>query len=163
MHLSNAFGTEALRITSVHIARPLASDSPAIDQGVNDLGGLARNGEVSPAEHRALVQRVLAAYQQIIVRAHAHGIRVYGATIAPYMGSDYYHPGGLSEADRQSVNEWIRAEGNFDAVIDFDSVVRDPKHHDHLLPAYDSGDHLHPSPAAYKAMGKAVPLSWFAR
>ena len=131
--------------------------------GVNDLGGLAREGEVSEAQHAALVQRVLGVYQQIVVRAHAHSLRVIGATITPYVGSAYYHPGPLSEADRQAVNKWIRASGNFDAVIDFDSVVRDPQHLDQLLPAYDSGDHLHPSPAGYKAMGDAVPLTVFAR
>ncbi len=76
--------------------------------------------------HDALVARVIAAYQQIIARAHAHGLRVYGATITPYVGSGYYHPGPLSEADRQAVNAWIRAAGHFDAVLDFDSVVRDP-------------------------------------
>jgi lysophospholipase L1-like esterase len=130
---------------------------------VNDLGGLARDGEVSPAEHAALVRRVLAAYQQIIARAHAHGLRIYGATITPYVGSTYYHPGPLSEADRQEVNQWIRAAGNFDAVIDFDGVFRDPQHPDQLLPAYDCGDHLHPSPAGYKAMGDAVSLALFAR
>jgi lysophospholipase L1-like esterase len=130
-------------------------------EGVNDLGGLARNGEVPAAEHAALVQRVLAAYRQIIDRAHAHGLRVYGATITPYVGSGYYHPGPLSEADRQTVNQWIRAGGHFDAVIDFDAVVRDPQHPDQLLPAYDCGDHLHPSPAGYKAMADAIPLDDF--
>jgi lysophospholipase L1-like esterase len=128
-------------------------------EGVNDLGGLARDGEVPAAQHAALVGRVIAAYQQIVVRAHAHGLRVFGTTITPYVGSGYYHPGPLSEADRQEVNRWIRAKGNFDAVIDFDSVVRDPQHPDQLLPAYDCGDHLHPSPAGYKAMGDAIPLS----
>ncbi|HTX76077.1 MAG TPA: SGNH/GDSL hydrolase family protein [Terracidiphilus sp.] len=132
-------------------------------EGVNDLGGLARLGEVSPEEHAALVQRVLAAYQQILTRAHAHGLRVYGATITPYTGSGYYHPGPLSEADRQAVNRWIRIPGNFDAVIDFDAVVRDPVQPDRLLPAYDCGDHLHPSPAGYKAMGEAIPLKLFAQ
>ena len=131
-------------------------------EGVNDLGGLAHNGEVSAAEHAAMVQRVIAAYQQIIARAHAHGLRVYGATITPYVGSAYYHPGPQSEADRQTVNAWIRAAGHFDAVIDFDAVVRDPQHPDQLLPADDCGDHLHPSPAGYKAMGEAIPLTFFA-
>ena len=64
----------------------------------------------------------------------------------------------MSEADRQQVNSWIRARGHFDAVIDFDAVVRDPQHPDRLLPAYDCGDHLHPSPVGYKAMGNAVAL-----
>ncbi|HUY95183.1 MAG TPA: SGNH/GDSL hydrolase family protein [Terracidiphilus sp.] len=132
-------------------------------EGVNDLGGLARLHEVSPEEHAALVQRIIGAYRQIVARAHAHGLRVYGATITPYTGSGYYHPGPLSEADRQAVNQWIRAPGNFDAVIDFDAVVRDPAHPDRLLPAYDSGDHLHPGPAGYRAMGDSIPLTLFAR
>jgi lysophospholipase L1-like esterase len=131
-------------------------------EGVNDLGGLARTGEVSEAEHTTRAQRVIAAYEQIIARAHAHGIRVIGATITPYVGSDYYHPSALSEADRQSVNQWIRS-GHFDAVIDFDAIVRDPGQPDRLRPAYDCGDHLHLSPAGYKAMGGSIPLTLFTR
>jgi lysophospholipase L1-like esterase len=69
----------------------------------------------------------------------------------------------VSEADRQAVNAWIRAAGHFDSVIDFDKVVLDPQHPDHLLPANDCGDHLHPSPAGYRAMGEAVPLTLFAQ
>lgn len=132
-------------------------------EGINDLGGLTRNGEVSPAEHALLVHRILGAYQQIIVRAHAQGIRVIGATITPDTGSDYYHPGPRSEADRQAINQWIRTPGNFDAVLDFDKAMRDPQHPDRLLPAYDCGDHLHPSPTGYRAMGDSVPLSLFTR
>jgi lysophospholipase L1-like esterase len=132
-------------------------------EGVNDLGGLAINGEVAPAQHAALVEQVLTAYQQMIVRAHTQGLRVIGATITPYVGSGYYHPGPLSEADRQAVNQWIRTSGHFDAVIDFDKVTADPQHPDQLLPAYDSGDHLHPSPAGYKAMAESISLSLFAR
>ncbi len=77
-------------------------------EGVNDLGELARTTEVSAEEHAAMVSRVLAAYQQIVARAHARGLKIYGATITPYAGSSYYHPGPLSEADRQEVNQWIR-------------------------------------------------------
>jgi lysophospholipase L1-like esterase len=131
-------------------------------EGVNDLGGLTRNGEVSPAEHSALVRRIEEAYQQVVLRAHAHGIRVVGATILPYTGSDYYHPGPSNEDDRQAVNQWIRTPGHFDEVVDLDKVMRDPAHPDRLLPEYDSGDHLHPSPAGYNAMGSAIPLSLFA-
>ena len=134
-----------------------------IFEGVNDLGGLARAGEVSQEEHTTRVRRVIAAYEQIIARAHAHGIRIIGATITPYVGSDYYHPGPPSEADRQAVNEWIRAPGHFDAVIDFDAVVRDPGQPNRLRPAYDCGDHLHPSPAGYKAMAESIPLTLFTR
>ena len=137
-------------------------------EAVNDLGKLARgegtaSSVATPAEHADLVARILAAYQQIILRAHTRGLRVYGATITPCGGSDYYHPDPQDEADRAAVNAWIRAPGHFDAVIDFDAVVRDPAHPDHLLPAFDCGDHLHPSPAGYRAMGMAIPLGLFAQ
>ncbi len=130
-------------------------------EGVNDLGELARNGEVSAAEHVALVHRIEDAYLQLILRAHAHGIRVIGATILPYVGSDYYHPGPSSEADRQAVDLWIRTPGHFDETLDFDKIMRDPEVPDRLLPAYDCGDHLHPSPAGYRAMAAAIPLRLF--
>ena len=159
--LTDGLGSNVLARFDRDVLAPAGVRWVVVFEGVNDLGGLTRDGEVSPAEHAALVGRVLAAYQQIIARAHAHGLRVYGATITPFAGSIYYHPGALNELDRQAVNQWIRAAGHFDAVIDFDSVVRDPAHPDRLLPAYDCGDHLHPSPAGYKAMGNAVPLTLF--
>ena len=161
--LTDGLGPNVLARFDRDVLAPAGVRWVIVFEGVNDLGGLARDGEVSPAEHAALVSRVLAAYQQIVVRAHAHGLRVYGATITPYVGSNYYHPGPLSEADRQAVNQWIRAAGHFDAVVDFDSVLRDPAHPDRLLPAYDCGDHLHPSPAGYKAMGDTIPLALFER
>lgn len=130
-------------------------------EGVNDLGTLARDADVPAPQHTALVERILAAYAQMIASARAHGIKVIGATITPYAGSGYYHPGPASEADRQAINRWIRTPGHFDAVVDFDKVVRDPNHPDRLLSAYDSGDHLHPSPAGYRAMGDALPLLLF--
>lgn len=161
--LTDGLGPNALSRFDRDVLAPAAVRWVIVFEGVNDLGGLARTGEVSQEEHVALVARVLAAYQQMIERAHAHGLLVFGATITPYVGSDYYHPGLLSEADRQKVNQWIRVDGHFDAMIDFDSVVRDPQHPDHLLPAYDCGDHLHPSPAGYRAMGESIPLSVFSR
>jgi lysophospholipase L1-like esterase len=132
-------------------------------EGVNDLGKLSREGDMPKNDHDALVQQMIGAYEQIILRAHAHGIKVYGATILPYVGSGYYHPAPANEADRLAVNQWIRQPGHFDAVIDFDKLTADPAHPDTMLPAYDSGDHLHPGPAGYKAMGDAVPTSLFAR
>ncbi len=161
--LTDGLGPNALARFDRDVLAPTGVRWVIVFEGVNDLGGLARDGEVSATQHAALVERVLAAYQQIMVRAHAHGLHVFGATITPYVGSSYYHPGPLNEADRQAVNRWIRASGNFDAVIDFDGVVRDPQHPDRLLPAYDCGDHLHPSPAGYKAMGDEISLSLFDR
>jgi len=80
----------------------------------------------------------------------------------PFSRSEYYHPAPVNEADRQAVNDWIRSPGHFDALIDFDKITRDPQSPDRLLPAFDGGDHLHPSVVGYAAMGEAVPLSLFA-
>ena len=161
--LVDGLGPNALSRFDRDVLAPAGVHWLIVFEGVNDLGGLARTGEVPPADHAAQVERVLAAYRQIIERAHAHNLRVLGATITPYVGSEYYHPSPLSEADRQAVNQWIRAVGHFDGVIDFDAVVRDPNHPDQLLPDFDCGDHLHPSPAGYKAMAEAIPLTIFAR
>jgi len=159
--LTDGLGPNVLARFDRDVLAQLGAKYLIVLEGVNDLGGLTRLNEVSKAEHDAFVARILGSYRQIILRAHARGIQVIGATITPYTGSDYYHPGPLSEADRQAINQWIRTPGHFDAVIDFDKATRDPAHPDRLLPAYDSGDHLHPSPAGYRAMGEAIPLSLF--
>jgi lysophospholipase L1-like esterase len=159
--LNDGLGPDALARFDTDVIAPPGVRYLFVLEGVNDIGMLTHNGDVAKSEHKALVQQMIAAYSQMIARAHTHGIQAIGATIMPFVGSAYYHPGAASEADRQSVNEWIRAPGHFDAVVDFDKIMRDPAHPDRLLPAYDSGDHLHPSPAGYAAMGNAVPLSLF--
>ncbi len=161
--LTDGLGPNVLARFDRDVLAPAGVKWVIVFEGVNDLGGLGlRLGDAATAaDHAELVQWVLAAYQQIIDRAHAHGLKVFGATITPNVGSGYYHPDAASEADRQAVNQWIRAPGHFDAVVDFDAVVRDPEHAERLLPAYDCGDHLHPSPAGYKAIGEAIPLSLF--
>ncbi|TPG53862.1 SGNH/GDSL hydrolase family protein [Sphingomonas glacialis] len=130
-------------------------------EGVNDLGVLTRDHPVTTAEHEALVADLEQGYRQIVNRAHDHGVKVIGATILPYGGSAYYHPGAAGEADRVAVNDWIRRSGVFDTVVDFDAVMRDPAHPERLAPAFDSGDGLHPSPAGYARMGQAVPIAAF--
>jgi lysophospholipase L1-like esterase len=130
-------------------------------EGINDLGMLARGKIATPEQHAQLVAAMESAYAQIVARAHAHRLRVIGATMTPFVGSGYYAPTPANEADRVAVNAWILTPGHFDAVIDFDAVMCDPQHPERLLPAYDSGDHLHPGPAGYKAMGDAVPLALF--
>ncbi len=129
-------------------------------EGVNDLGVLTREAPATPEAHKALVEQVTAAYRQMILRAHARGIKVIGATILPYGRSAYYHPGPESEADRQAINAWIRAPGHFDGVIDWDKAMTDPAKPGALLPAYDN-DGLHPNLAGYKAMADAIPLGLF--
>lgn len=130
-------------------------------EGVNDLGVLTRDEPATVEQHHVMVDRILAAYRQMIACAHEHGIKAIGATIMPYGGSGYYHPDAANEADRQAINSWIRARGHFDAVVDFDAVMRDPAQTNRLRKDYDLGDGLHPSPAGYRAMGEAVPLSLF--
>ena len=134
-------------------------------EGINDLGGLSRQPDSTPAQHAALVAQIIAAYSQIIARAHAQGIQVFGATLTPWLGSDYYHPDPAAEADRQAVNQWIRSapssDSHFDAVLDFDLALRDPAQPSRILPTYDCGDHLHPNPAGYQALANSIPLSLF--
>jgi lysophospholipase L1-like esterase len=160
--LTDGLGPNALARFNRDVLAPAGVRWVIVLEGINDIGGLARAGEVPSAEHQSLVRRCIGAYEQIIARAHAHGLKVIGGTLTPFVGSDYYHPGPASEADRQEINRWIRAPGHFDAVVDFDKTLRDPSHPDRLLAAYDCGDHLHPSPAGYRAMADAIPLSLFA-
>jgi len=100
--LSDGLGPNALARFDRDVLAPTGVRWVIVFEGVNDLGGLARDGEVGAEQHQALVERVLEAYRQITERAHAHGLRVIGATITPYVGSNYYHPGPLSEADRNN-------------------------------------------------------------
>jgi lysophospholipase L1-like esterase len=157
--LTDGLGPNALARFDVDVIGQPGVRYLIVLEGINDIGLLARKGEVAPAQHEALVRRIVGAYGQMIARAHTHDIKVIGATIMPFAGSSYYRPGPASERDRQAVNEWIRTPGHFDEVIDFDKIARDPEHPERLLSAFDCGDHLHPSPAGYAAMAQGVPLS----
>jgi len=129
-------------------------------EGVNDIGTAVEARK--RGEPAATAADVIAAYRQMIVRAHSHGLRVYGMTILPFEGfAAYSSP--QSEADRQEVNRWIRAGGELDGVIDFDAVARDPARPSRLREAVDGGDHLHPSAAGYRVLADAIDLSLFAR
>jgi lysophospholipase L1-like esterase len=129
-------------------------------EGVNDLGTLTRDAPATPEAHRALVDGIIGAYRQMVERARARGIKAIGATILPYGRSEYYHPDATNEADRQAINAWIRAPGNFDALVDFDALMRDPANPSRIRADLDA-DGLHPSLAGYEAMAAAVPLSLF--
>lgn len=159
--LNDGLGPNALaRIDRDVLAQP-GVKAMILLEGINDLGTLTRDAPVSDAEHEKLVARVIGAYRQIVAKARAKGIKAIGATVMPFVGNDYYHADAKNEADRQAVNRWIREKGHFDAVIDFDKVVRDPAQPERLLKRFDKGDGLHPSPEGYAAMAESVPLSVF--
>jgi lysophospholipase L1-like esterase len=127
--------------------------------GLNDFG--IPGAFDRPAEEVS-ADAVIQGLQQIIARGRAAGVKVYGGTLKPMEGSKrrgYYSAG--SEAKRQVVNRWIRTSRAFDAVIDFDIVVRDPERPTRLSPAYDSGDGSHPNDRGYQAMANAIELGLF--
>lgn len=124
-----------------------------ITVGINDIGVGSLLGQPVSAEE------LIDGYRELIERAHARGVLAYGGTLLPYEGATYYSEEG--ELVRQAVNEWIRSGGAYDAVIDFDAATRDPDAPTRLLPAYDSGDSLHPSDAGYAAMAEAVASTLF--
>jgi len=121
-------------------------------EGINDIGNARQNPTPTAAD-------LIAAHKQLIERAHARGVTIYGATLTPFEGAAYFTKEG--EAKRQALNDWIRTGRAYDAVIDFDAATRDPAHPSQFLAQYDSGDHLHPNDAGYKAMGEAIDLSLF--
>ena len=129
-----------------------------IFEGVNDLGG-TRDSTAAFDVAKGLIT----AYQKMISDAHAQGIKVYGATITPFKNNGYYRP--YRDAARNLINDWIRAGGHFDAVIDFDKTLRDPNDIASLLTEAQSGanDHLHPNELGYKMIGESIDLSLFVK
>lgn len=129
--------------------------SLVVFHGVNDIG----TAEAAVEEQARVTADLVGAYQEIVDRARARGIRVHGATLLPFGGNDSYDdPAGRREATRQAVNAWIRGSDRFDAVIDFDRVVRDRARPGRLRADVDSGDHLHLNPVGYRMLADAVPL-----
>ena len=124
-----------------------------VSEGVNDIGGSRPDSAVTVA------QQLIAAFKDMISRAHARGLRVYGATILPFGRSFYSTP--EHEAARQTVNAWIRTSHAFDAVIDFDSAMRDSVDPKRLRSDADSGDHLHPNENGYRLMAAAIDQALF--
>ncbi|HEY2432825.1 MAG TPA: SGNH/GDSL hydrolase family protein [Vicinamibacterales bacterium] len=122
-------------------------------EGINDIGQARQSPSPAAAD-------LIAAHQQIIARAHAHGLRVYGATLTPFEGAAYWTPEG--EAKRRQLNEWIRGGQGYDAVFDFDAAVHDPAQPTKTLLRFDAGDHLHLNAAGYEAVAGTIDLAVFA-
>ena len=126
-------------------------------EGINDIG-IGNLPGTDPAD-AVTAEDLIAAHEQIIERAHTHGIKAIGATLTPYVGAAYATDKG--EAMREAVNQWIRTGGAYDAVVDFDAATQDPANPKQIRPAYNIRDHLHPNDEGYKAMADAVNLSIF--
>ena len=126
-------------------------------EGINDIG-FSQSHKLDNRPHTNVsALQIVEGYEQIIAMAHAAGLRIFGATLTPFEGARYWSPAG--EVKREAVNRWILDSGAFDGVIDFARAVADPGHPERLAPAYDSGDHLHPNAAGYRAMADAINLA----
>lgn len=141
------FGRNALARFDTDVLAQSNVRSLIVLLGVNDI---------QQTPHENVSGNIIGGLKQIVLRAHAAGIRATCATITPYNGFDTYSAAG--EATRQRVNAWIHTNNQCDAVADFDAAVRDPQEPTRLQPRFDSGDHLHPNDDAYSAMAAAVDL-----
>ncbi|MFI6943715.1 SGNH/GDSL hydrolase family protein [Streptomyces sp. NPDC050418] len=137
-------GVSALHRLERDVLAQTRARTVVVFEGVNDV----RWG--------AQAEDVTAGLREIAERAKERGLRTVAATIAPCEGESLCT--AAADAQRQAVNEWIRTSGTYDAVLDFDAVLRDPAHPKRLLPAYDSGDHLHPGDAGLAALAESIDL-----
>lgn len=163
--LRNGAGSSALgRFDRDVLATPGLTHIVVLE-GINDIGsgGMQFPGTTGPAPAMRTPEDIIAGYRQLIARAHAMNppVKIYGATLTPFEGTfeGYYSP--EKDKVRMAINEWIRTSGEFDGVIDFDKAIQDPEHPGRMLPAYDSGDKLHPGDAGYKQMAESIDLSLF--
>lgn len=147
--LSEPVGVSALTRFDRDVIAQTGATHVVVLEGINDI----RRMPVTVAD-------LVFAHKQLITRAHAKGLRIYGATLLPFEGDSQYGP--ETEAKRQGINQWIRTSGAYDGVIDFDAAVRDPAQPTKIQQRYDSGDHLHPNDAGYEAMANAVDMKLFA-
>jgi lysophospholipase L1-like esterase len=166
--LNGGFGDAALARFDRDVLATPGLAYVVVFEGINDIGiSFAPRTDTGPlagfmkAFGGAPVSAddIIAGYRQLIARAHARGIKIYGATITPYGGAATAAAAG--EAARQAVNAWIRTSGAFDGVIDFDAVWRDPMKPDQIREGWHAGDHLHGSDAGYKALADSIDLKLF--
>ncbi|MGX9774942.1 SGNH/GDSL hydrolase family protein [Janthinobacterium aestuarii] len=160
--LSDGMGDNALARFERDVLTQPGVRTVVVLLGINDISwpGTA----FAPRQKRPTLEELTNGYTQLVAQARSRGVRLIAATLTPFEGalpgtplSNYYQP--EKDALRQQLNAWIRASGSFDAVLDFDALARDPAHPLRLLPAYDSGDHLHPGDAGNRALAEAIDMS----
>jgi lysophospholipase L1-like esterase len=159
--LTDRMGVNALARFDRDVLSHPHADTVILMMGINDIGW--PDCILAPHEPAPSAEDIIDGYKQLIARAHLHGMRIIGATLTPFEDTfkgtpieGYYNTD--KEQKREAVNQWIRSSGAFDGVIDFDAVARDPNRPTHIQAAYDSGDHLHPQDAGYKAMADSIDL-----
>ncbi|PQO88844.1 lipase [Massilia phosphatilytica] len=158
----DGMGVSALaRLEQDVLSQPGVSDVIVL-LGINDIGW--PGSPFAPGERPATLDELTAAYRQLVAASHVRGVRVTAGTLPPFEGAlagtpyaGHYSPG--KERLRQQLNDWIRTAGAFDAVVDFDAMLRDPAQPHRMRPAFDSGDHLHPGDAGYRAMAEAIDIA----
>ncbi|KRB83855.1 SGNH/GDSL hydrolase family protein [Noviherbaspirillum sp. Root189] len=164
--LQDRMGVNALaRMEQDVLSQPGVTDLIVLI-GINDIGW--PGSPFAPAERPVTLSELVFAYSQLIASAHARGLRIVGGTLPPFEGAlegtPYAgHYSVAKEQLRQQVNSWIRDTADFDAVVDFDALLRDPDNPRRLLATYDSGNHLHPGDAGYQAMADAVDIAMLIR
>ena len=154
--LHDGWGPNALARFDRDVLAPGGVKYLILLEGINDIGhayDATKPYDVVTAED------LITGLSQLARRAHTHGIKVFGATLTPYLACGYSSAAG--EKVREAVNQWIRTTSELDGFVDFDQATRDPAHPSVFSPAADSGDHLHPGDAGYKAMGDAINLKLF--
>jgi lysophospholipase L1-like esterase len=166
--LNDGFGAAALARFDRDVLATPGLAYVIVFEGINDIGlSFAPRTDTGPLAGfmkafggaPVSAEDIIAGYRQLIARAHARGVKIYGATITPYEGAGTDSPQG--EAARQAVNAWIRTSRAFDAVLDFDAVWRDPAHPGQIREGLHAGDHLHGNDAGYKALADSIDLGLF--
>lgn len=156
LHDSAWYGDRALDRFKRDVLDKPGVSSVIVLAGLNDIGFSEVDLPTYKPNPQLSAAQLIEGYRELIARAHARGVRVMGATILPFKGSEYHTP--LAEEKRQQINTWVRTSGEFDGYVDFAKALASPVDPLALDPAYDSGDHKHPSDAGYQAMAEAIDL-----
>ena len=157
LHTSPCCGVSAVERFGRDVLRRTGVKDVILLEGINDIGFSQSHGVLNAPHTNVSAEQIIAGYRRIIAQAHRAGLRIFGATLTPFLGARYWSEAG--EAKREAVNHWILTSRAFDGVIDFAKAVADPGDPLVLDPAYDSGDHLHPNRAGYHAMANAISLA----